>query len=86
MSSRTPYVCAFRGSRDHYQTPLALAEGGLLDRLITDGYGTPAIRALAGRISGRTIAPSAACKTAGTPGTFALDVRNRYRRLPGKLG
>ena len=28
----TPYVCAFRGRRDSYQVPVALTEGGLLDR------------------------------------------------------
>jgi glycosyltransferase involved in cell wall biosynthesis len=32
------YVCAFRGRRDSYQAPLALAEGELLDRFITDAY------------------------------------------------
>ncbi len=32
------YVCAFRGRRDNYQVPLALAEQGLLDQLITDFY------------------------------------------------
>ncbi len=32
------YVCAYRGRRDNYQVPLALAEAGLLDRFITDFY------------------------------------------------
>ncbi len=32
------YICAFRGRRDNYQVPLALAEKGLLDQLITDFY------------------------------------------------
>jgi glycosyltransferase involved in cell wall biosynthesis len=32
------YVCAFRGRRDNYQVPLALAETGRLDRFITDAY------------------------------------------------
>lgn len=32
------YVCAFRGRRDNYQAPLALAEAGRLDRFITDFY------------------------------------------------
>jgi glycosyltransferase involved in cell wall biosynthesis len=32
------YVCAFRGRRDNYQVPLALAEKGWLDQLITDFY------------------------------------------------
>ena len=32
------YVCAFRGRRDSYQVPVALAEAGKLDRFITDQY------------------------------------------------
>jgi glycosyltransferase involved in cell wall biosynthesis len=32
------YVCAFRGRRDNYQLPLALAETGLLEEFITDFY------------------------------------------------
>jgi glycosyltransferase involved in cell wall biosynthesis len=32
------YICAFRGRRDSYQVPVALAEAGKLDRLITDHY------------------------------------------------
>jgi glycosyltransferase involved in cell wall biosynthesis len=47
------YVCAFRGRRDYYHVPLGLAEGGLLDQFITDGYGTPAVRALANHVSSR---------------------------------
>ncbi len=43
------YVCAFRGRRDSYQIPLALAEAGVLDQFITDAYNTPAIK-LASRI------------------------------------
>ncbi|MGO8765637.1 MAG: glycosyltransferase family 4 protein [Limisphaerales bacterium] len=40
------YVCSFRGRRDSYQVPLALAEGGLLDGFITDFYAFSAIRSL----------------------------------------
>jgi glycosyltransferase involved in cell wall biosynthesis len=32
------YICAFRGRRDNYQIPLALAEHNLLDQFITDFY------------------------------------------------
>jgi len=32
------YICAFRGNRDKYQIPLALAESELLDQFITDFY------------------------------------------------
>ncbi len=37
------YICAFRGRRDDYQVPLALAEAGQLDQLITDAYAGPAL-------------------------------------------
>jgi glycosyltransferase involved in cell wall biosynthesis len=49
------FVCAFRGSRDWYQAPLALAEGGCLDQFITDAYATPVVRAVARRIPGRSL-------------------------------
>lgn len=32
------YICAFRGRRDNYQIPLALAESSQLDQFITDFY------------------------------------------------
>lgn len=38
------YVCAFRGRRDYYQTPLALSQAGLLDEFITDAYAMPLVR------------------------------------------
>lgn len=41
------YVCAFRGRRDSYQVPLALAEANLLDSFVTDAYAGPALRSLA---------------------------------------
>ena len=41
------YVCAFRGRRDNYQVPLALAEIGRLDQFITDAYMPAACRGLA---------------------------------------
>jgi glycosyltransferase involved in cell wall biosynthesis len=41
------YVCAFRGRRDNYQVPLALAEIDRLDQFITDAYVPAAGRALA---------------------------------------
>jgi glycosyltransferase involved in cell wall biosynthesis len=37
------YVCAFRGRRDSYEVPLALAESGNLERFVTDYYQTPAL-------------------------------------------
>jgi len=41
------YVCAFRGRRDSYQAPLALAENELLDQFITDVYAVPWAKGLA---------------------------------------
>jgi glycosyltransferase involved in cell wall biosynthesis len=41
------FVCAFRGRRDSYQVPLALAEAGMLDQFITDAYATHWVRVLA---------------------------------------
>jgi glycosyltransferase involved in cell wall biosynthesis len=45
------FVCAFRGRRDSYQVPLALAEAGLLDQFVTDAYAAPILRALARGLS-----------------------------------
>lgn len=47
------YVCAFRGRRDDYQVPLALAERGRLDEFITDAYATPPLRKVAALLPGR---------------------------------
>jgi glycosyltransferase involved in cell wall biosynthesis len=47
------YVCAFRGRRDSYQVPTALAEGGMLDTLITDAYMKTRLKPLAGLLPGR---------------------------------
>ena len=41
------YVCAFRGRRDYYQVPLALAESELLDSFVTDVYATGPVQLLA---------------------------------------
>jgi glycosyltransferase involved in cell wall biosynthesis len=40
------YVCAFRGRRDYYQVPVALAESQSLDAFITDVYATGAVQLL----------------------------------------
>src|SRR6266699_4436024 len=47
MGLMKKYVCAFRGRRDSYQVPLALAEAGLLDQFITDAYAVPWLKRLA---------------------------------------
>lgn len=45
------FVCAFRGRRDAYQVPLALAERDLLEAFITDVYATPRARRLGSLLS-----------------------------------
>lgn len=40
----TRYICAHNRNRDFYQIPLALAEVGALERLVTDHYHNPDIR------------------------------------------
>lgn len=37
------FVCAFRGRRDSYEVPLALAESGRLERFVTDYFQTPTL-------------------------------------------
>ncbi|MGQ0457577.1 MAG: glycosyltransferase family 4 protein [Hyphomicrobium sp.] len=51
------YVCAFRGRRDDYQVPAALAEVGALDAFITDHFVGDADRLLS-----RFLPPAAAAK------------------------
>ena len=44
--SSAKYVCAFRGRRDSYQVPVALAESELLDSFITDAYASEPLQKL----------------------------------------
>lgn len=44
--STAKYVCAFRGRRDSYQVPVALAESELLDSFITDAYASESVQLL----------------------------------------
>lgn len=45
------FVCAFRGRRDDYQMPLALCDGQLLHRLVTDFYSSKELASLARRLN-----------------------------------
>ena len=47
------YVCAFRGRRDAYQVPLALAESGRLERFITDAYSGSLVRTASAILSNK---------------------------------
>ena len=53
MSTSDKYVCAFRGRRDYYQVPMALAEADLLDEFITDAYYGPMLRSFAWTLPAR---------------------------------
>lgn len=46
MVTTAKYVCAFRGRRDYYQVPVALAESESLDAFITDLYATGTVELL----------------------------------------
>lgn len=50
--SEPTFVCAFRGRRDDYQVPLALAEYNLLSGFVTDIYATPRMKRLGKAIPG----------------------------------
>src|SRR5437870_13568156 len=67
MGLMKKYVCAFRGRRDSYQVPLALAEGGLLDQFITDAYASSSIRILARFLSERVREKAASRRVDGSP-------------------
>ncbi len=67
MGLMKKYVCAFRGRRDSYQVPLALAEGGLLDQFITDAYASSSIRILARFLSERFREKVASRRVDGIP-------------------
>jgi glycosyltransferase involved in cell wall biosynthesis len=54
-------VAVLAGARDHFQLPLALEEGGLLESLVTDFY-WPADRRWFGRTLGRVIPDSLVAK------------------------
>ena len=61
------FVCAFRGARDRYQAPIALAEGDQLDRFITDAYATPVVRSLLPFLPPSTRSAIASRHAAGIP-------------------
>ncbi len=47
MSKLEKYICAFRGRRDYYQVPLALAEADMLEEFVTDAYSGIMLRSIA---------------------------------------
>lgn len=48
MSKQRKFVCGFYGARDGYEVPVALAEAGLLEVLLTDFYGRGGLLAKSG--------------------------------------
>lgn len=84
----TRYVCAFRGRRDSYQVPLALAEAGLLDRFITDAYSTPWLKRLASLLPTRWRAKADFRSMDGIPGAavrclWLTTLREHWRHRRG---
>jgi glycosyltransferase involved in cell wall biosynthesis len=47
LDNSVKYICAFRGRRDYYQVPIALAEAGILEEFITDAYAGRTARSVA---------------------------------------
>src|SRR5579862_1116819 len=81
-------VVCFSGMRDNYQTAWALAEAGLLEKLVTDLYADPANMPLA-RTLGKKFpkllarhSPGISCRSVVTPMPVAL----RSLLMKTKLG
>jgi glycosyltransferase involved in cell wall biosynthesis/GT2 family glycosyltransferase len=87
------FVCAFRGRRDAYQVPLALAEGDLLETFITDAYATPLAKIAGGLASERTRSKLERRREPGIPdervtclwGTALLEQTNLFLGQPALL-
>ena len=82
------YVCAFRGRRDSYQVPLALAEAGLLDHFITDAYAGPWLQRLASLLPERLRSKVAFRHIEGIPGArvrclWRTTLREHWRHRRG---
>ena len=68
------FVCAINRDRDFYQVPLALAEAGLLELLVTDYYAPDRQPGwLPARLSRRRSAGIERHRVAAVPATFALQ-------------
>jgi glycosyltransferase involved in cell wall biosynthesis len=53
LSASRKYICAFRGRRDYYQVPVALAEADMLEEFVTDAYAGYILRSFAGMLPER---------------------------------
>ena len=78
MSGRK-FICGFYGARDNYQVPLALEEAGMLERLLTDYYGSGAIGRGTGVRASRMQKDLPSGKVRGSFGALAA------RKLGGRL-
>ena len=78
MSGRK-FICGFYGARDNYQVPLALEEAGMLERLLTDYYGSGAIGRDTGVRASRMQKDLPSGKVRGSFGALAA------RKLGGRL-
>lgn len=82
------YVCAFRGRRDYYQAPLALAESELLDSFITDVYACRTVSALSKGLPARLREKVLSRRRSGIPETRVrcLWTSTLFERANFRLG
>jgi glycosyltransferase involved in cell wall biosynthesis len=82
------YVCSFRGRRDSYQVPLALAEAGMLDAFITDIYRGPLEQALSNVLPLRAREKLLSRFAPGLPNTrvHRLNMNAALASLAGTVG
>jgi glycosyltransferase involved in cell wall biosynthesis len=94
MPLNTPkYVCAFRGRRDYYQVPVALAEAESLDEFITDLYATATVKLLSRGLPSRLREKVLRRRATGIPDeqvrclwtTTAFERANFHLRRPESL-
>lgn len=80
MSEQRNFVCGFYGARDGYELPVALAEAGLLEVLLTDFYGHGGLLAKSGLA--RAVREHVDLPVGKVRGSLSLTL---VRRLCGKV-
>jgi glycosyltransferase involved in cell wall biosynthesis len=80
VSGQRKFVCGFYGARDGYEVPVALAEAGLLEVLLTDFYGRGGLLAKSGLA--RAVRENMSLPANKVRGSLSLTLA---RRLCGKV-
>lgn len=80
MSEQRRFVCGFYGARDGYEVPVALAQAGLLEVLLTDFYGRGGLLAKSGLA--RAVRENMSLPANKVRGSLTLALA---RRLCGKV-